>query len=299
MNKYFILIFGLLLYFTSCDIVETPYMSNENVNPIDTNSNSYVKKVLIEDFTGQKCPNCPSAANEIEAIQNIYGDQVVAIAIHASAFFARPSTDSTDLATNRYQYDFRTSWGDNWHNFYEINGELPKGMVNRTGYSNNHKLFFEEWANAVTNELSKEVNFGIIINSNSSTVNITTEILNNLSGSYSLVVCLTENGIINWQKYITENIEDYEHNHVLRSVLIDEELSNNNNYESGQEIEKSINYDLTSLEQFNIDHSYNNPEGPGNGNAGGWNAENMHIVAYIYDNNTKEIMQVEETPLNN
>ena len=130
-------------------------------------------------------------------------------------------------------------------------------------------------------------------------VNITTEILNNLSGSYSLVVCLTENGIINWQKYITENIEDYEHNHVLRSVLIDEELSNNNNYESGQEIEKSINYDLTSLEQLNIDHSNNNPEGPGNGNAGGWNAENMYIVAYIYDNNTKEIMQVEEAPLNN
>ena len=76
----------MLLYFTSCDIVETPYMNNENINTIDTNSNSYVKKVLIEDFTGHKCPNCPQAANEIKAIQDIYGDQVIAIAIHTSSF---------------------------------------------------------------------------------------------------------------------------------------------------------------------------------------------------------------------
>ena len=89
MNKYFILILGLLLYFSSCDIVETPYMNNENVN-IDTNSNNYVKKVLIEDFTGHLCPNCPQAANEIDAIHNIYGDQIIAIAIHVTKSFARP-----------------------------------------------------------------------------------------------------------------------------------------------------------------------------------------------------------------
>ena len=298
MNKYFILIFGILLYFTSCDIVETPYMNNENINPIDTNSTSYVKKVLIEDFTGHKCPNCPAAANEIEAIHNIYDDQIIAIAIHVSSAFARPDNPSQ---STKYLYDFRTIWGDDLDNFFEIsNGGLPIGMVNRTGYSNNHKLNYEQWANAVTNELNKDVDFGIIINSNSNNINISTEILNNISGSYNLVVCLTESGIINWQKNGTEDIEDYEHNHVLRSVLTDELLSNNNSYQSGQEIEKSINYDLTSLEQNNIDYSQINPQsGPGYGNAGNWNADNMSVIAYIYNNNTKEIIQVEEAYLNN
>ena len=300
MNKYFILIFGMLLYFTSCDIVETPYMNNENINTIDTNSNSYVKKVLIEDFTGHKCPNCPQAANEIKAIQDIYGDQVIAIAIHTSSF-ARPNNPNQATA---YLYDFRTYFGDWLDDLFEISAVgLPMGMINKTGYpNNNHKFIYSEWANAVTNELNKEVDFGIMINSNSSTINITTEVLNNLSGQYGLMVCLTESGIINWQKNGTEDIEDYEHNHVLRSGLFQGALYNNNlsSYQSGLLIEKSINYNLTSLEQDNIDYSYNNNQtGPGYGNAGNWNAENMHIVAYIYDINTWEIMQVEEAPLNN
>ena len=113
-----------------------------------------------------------------------------------------------------------------------------------------------------------------------------------------MVVCLTENGIINWQKDGTENIEDYEHNHILRSVLIDESISNNTSLEIGQEIQKNISYNLTSLEQFNIDYSANTAE-LGNGNAGNWNAENMSIVAYIYDTNTKEIVQAEQENLNN
>ena len=37
----------------------------------------------------------------------------------------------------------------------------------------------------------------------------------------------------------------------------------------------------------------------GNGNAGGWNASNMSVVAYIYNTITKEIVQVEEAHLNN
>ena len=296
MNKYFILILGLLLYFSSCDIVETPYMNNENVNPIDTNSNNYVKKVLIEDFTGHLCPNCPQAANEIDAIHNIYGDQIIAIAIHVTKSFARPYPASQAPS---FQYDFRTIWGDDLDNFFDISSAgLPRGMINRMGYPNNHKLGKDEWANAVTNELNKEIDFGIIINSNNNNINVTTEILNNISGSYNLVVCLTENGIINWQKDGTENIEDYEHNHILRSVLIDESLSNNTSLEIGQEIQKNISYNLTSLEQFNIDYSANTAE-LGNGNAGNWNAENMSIVAYIYDTNTKEIVQAEQENLNN
>ena len=271
-------------------------MNNENVNPIDTNSNNYVKKVLIEDFTGHLCPNCPQAANEIDAIHNIYGDQIIAIAIHVTKSFARPYPASQAPS---FQYDFRTIWGDDLDNFFDISSAgLPRGMINRMGYPNNHKLGKDEWANAVTNELNKEIDFGIIINSNNNNINVTTEILNNISGSYNLVVCLTENGIINWQKDGTENIEDYEHNHILRSVLIDESLSNNTSLEIGQEIQKNISYNLTSLEQFNIDYSANTAE-LGNGNAGNWNAENMSIVAYIYDTNTKEIVQAEQEKLNN
>ena len=81
-------------------------------------------------------------------------------------------------------------------------------------------------------------------------------------------------------------------------MLVDQELSNSTNYVAGQHIEKTINYDLTTLEQFNIDYSTNTAE-MGNGNAGGWNVSNMSVVAYIYNTITKEIVQVEESHLIN
>jgi len=271
-------------------------MNTENISQIDTNSNNYVKKVLIEDFTGHLCPNCPQAATEIEAIHDIYGEQIIAIAIHVTKSFARPYPASQ--APN-FQYDFRTSWGDDLDNLFDISSAgLPRGMVNRTGYPDNHKLGKDEWANAVSNELNKEINFGIMINSSNNNINITTQVLNNISGSYNLVVCLTESGIINWQKDGTENIENYEHNHILRSVLLDEALSSNINYETNQEIQKNITYNLTELEEYNIDYSTNVAE-LGNGNAGNWNSNNMSIVAYIYNTNTKEVVQVEQNNLNN
>ena len=296
MKKYCTIILFILFYVSSCDIVETPYMNTENISQIDTNSNNYVKKVLIEDFTGHLCPNCPQAATEIEAIHDIYGEQIIAIAIHVTKSFARPYPASQ--APN-FQYDFRTSWGDDFDNLFDISSAgLPRGMVNRIGFPDNHKLGKDEWANAVTNELNKEINFGIMINSSNNNISITTQVLNNISGSYNLVVCLTESGIINWQKDGTENIENYEHNHILRSVLLDEALSSNINYETNQEIQKNITYNLTELEEYNIDYSTNVAE-LGNGNAGNWNSNNMSIVAYIYNTNTKEIVQVEQNNLNN
>ena len=48
---------------------------------------------------------------------------------------------------------------------------------------------------------------------------------------------------------------------------------------------------------MNVDYSTNTAD-YGNGNAGGWNSDNMYAVAFIYNTTTKEVVQVEETKLN-
>ena len=272
-----------------------------NYNPLATIDNGscipYLKNVLIEDFTGHTCPNCPGAATELEAIHNLYGEQIIGMAIHVSNTFARPYPESQ---APKFQYDFRTEWGDNWDasNLFDIsNSGLPKGMVNRIGYPNEHKLGVSEWLSAVDLELSKNVDLGIKIESNSTKITISTRILSNISGNYNLVVCLTENEIINWQKDGSDNIEDYEHNHVLRTVLYDGEFSSSNSFSIGNKYEKTIDYNLADLEQYNVDYSANDAF-MGNGIAGGWNYNNLQIIAYIYDANTKEILQVKEKHLN-
>ena len=289
--KQYITLLSIILIITSCDVEDGPFINDYDsyVNPD--------KKVLIEDFTGHTCPNCPDAARELDAIHDIYGDQIIGVALHVTKAFARPYSANQAPA---FQYDFRTNWGDDWDAFYGISDAgLPRGMVNRIGFPDSHKLGKNEWANAVVNELAKDPGFGIIINTTTETITINTKVLNSINADYNLVVCLTESNIINWQKDGGNNVENYEHNHVLRTVLIDETLSDSTNYVVGQEIEKIKDYDLADLEQFNIDYSTNNISELGNGNAGGWDANNMSVVAYIYNTNTKEIVQVEEAHLNN
>ena len=274
---------------TSCDIIEGPYI---------TDSESYInpdKKILIEDFTGHKCANCPGAARELENINNIYGDQIIGLAIHTSGF-AKPNHHSEP----GYQYDFRTEWGDNWDDIYDISSNgLPQGMVNRIDYPDNHVLTVSEWAALVANELKKEIDFKISINADTNTVSVSVTLQNTVPNNFNLVVCLTESNIINWQadkEYPGGERSDYEHNHVLRTVIYDNQLSNQEVFQIGEIIEKPFDIDISDLQDHNIDYSNNNA---GNGEAGGWNTENMSVIAYIYNNTTKEIVQVEETHLHN
>jgi thiol-disulfide isomerase/thioredoxin len=289
MKKYIVLL-SFIIAITSCDVEEGPFI---------TDYNSYVnpdKKVLIEDFTGHTCPNCPDAARELEAIHAIYGDQIIGMALHVSKAFARPYPSSQ---APKFQYDFRTKWGDDWDAFYGISDiGLPRGMVNRASYPDGHTLGKGEWADAVALELKKDVDFNISIVANSTLISVTTEAVNNINNSYNIVVCLTESNIINWQKDGQIEDEDYEHNHVLRSVIIDESLSTNQSFVASEIIDKSYSINLSELEQFNEDYSTNTAES-GNGNAGGWVAENMSVVVYIYNTTTKEIVQVEEVHLIN
>ena len=282
MKKY-ILLYCLIFFITSCDVEEGPFI---------TDYNSYVnpnKKVIIEDFTGHKCPNCPDAAREMDAIHNIYGNQIIGLAIHVSSF-AKPYPSP-------FIYDFRTEWGDNWDDYYGISeAGLPRGMINRTGFEDNtHKLGKDEWADAVALELKKEIDFKISIVANTTSISVTTEVVNNITNSYNIVICLAENNIINWQKDGVNDVEDYEHNHVLRSVITDESLSANQSFVSGEIIENSYPINLDELEQDNIKYSQNNVSG--NGNAGDWESTNMNVIAYIYDISNYEILQVKQTSL--
>ena len=297
MKKYLYL-FSLILIFASCNKIEAPF-AIDNTTLINTN-----KKVLIEDYTGHLCPNCPNASRELDAIIDLYGDNIIGMAVHVGKTFARPYPSSQDP---KFQYDFRTSWGENWDSFFSISDAgLPKGMINRIGYPNNeHRKGKNEWLALVQSELEKEADVEILISSNINgsngiiTVNI--EVLNDLNGSYNLVICLTEDSIINWQKDGQVEEENYVHLFVLRSVLntdLGEPLNSITTLTTGDDFQRIYSINLNTLEQNNINFSTNSLF-QGNGNAGGWIKENMNIIAYIYNTSTYEILQVEEADLIN
>ena len=78
--KYRIILIGLLsiiFTFQSCNKVEESYL-------IETGEIQAKKTILIEEFTGHQCPNCPRAAKALDDIVDTYGDRIVIVAIHAN-----------------------------------------------------------------------------------------------------------------------------------------------------------------------------------------------------------------------
>ena len=82
-----------------------------------------VKRVLIEEFTGRKCPNCPTGAQTIANIQAYYEGRVVAVAIHAGMYAMPTGSAFSDM-------DFRTEAGNTYNDTYSPQG-YPAAMVDR------------------------------------------------------------------------------------------------------------------------------------------------------------------------
>lgn len=250
------------LIFFSCDTIETnDFLEGGTPGPVDTTT--ITKKVLIEDFTGFKCSNCPSASTELHTIEELYPDKIVGIGIH-TGFFANPS--------GVFVTDFRTSEGDELASFFGPDA-FPIGMVNRIGYPENVLVEYTDWASQVISILEEAPSVGITISENNEQITVEAKRLTNNNNSIKLVVCITEDKIIDKQIDGSELVENYEHNHVLRKVV---------NGTWGEAINLTDEY--TS---FSFDYSLDDL----------WVRSNCNVIAYVYDDSNKEVLQVEKIHL--
>jgi thiol-disulfide isomerase/thioredoxin len=126
-----IILFGALVL-TSCDKVKDPVQS---VPIIESK-----RKVLIEDYTGHQCGNCPGAAEVAENLHKQYGDKVVVIAIHAG-FFAKTNI--------KYPKSYTTVTGNEWDAYFIGNLGNPVGMINRKNYGDGLVQGPSKWGSSV------------------------------------------------------------------------------------------------------------------------------------------------------
>jgi hypothetical protein len=267
----------VLLIFAACDIVEPPYMSDNEDDNGDTTE--VVRKVLLEEFTGHQCPNCPDGTKMAEDLKAIYGDQLIIMSVHAG-WFARPSD-------GLFSNDYRTVEGEALNDFFGcIN--YPIGMVNRTEYDNSRLLNYSAWGGAIEaiTELPPAFNIELELDytPENTRLDISADVtsLINCSNEYHLSVFIIEDGIISPQRtndpnYPTGIIEDYEHNHMLRMGVNGTwgEVLTDNNFAFGDTFSKQ--YQLT------LDDA--------------WVPENCSVIAFVYRSDNLEIHQVEIAPL--
>ncbi len=272
---------GLILTIISCDYIDDPLTNGTTPPPPD--DTTVIRKALIEDFTGHRCNNCPKASEAIKAIQNNLPGRSVAVAIHAGpSNFTAPDTPS-------YPTDFRTPEGESLRSFFRIDQfGLPIGMVSRQGFASQgigHLKLFGAWAGIVAQINEVEPLFRLKLegnyNSNNRLVDltVTTDVLLSTSAPISLNVWLCESGIVAPQKMPDNSLNvNYVHNNVFRTSL---------NGAAGEPITANGgNAGDSFVKNYTLNVSSN------------WQANNIKLVAFVFNTQTQEVLQAEEIDLN-
>lgn len=207
-----------IMIIASCDYVSNVVETTNNNTTGGTVDTKIYRKVLIEDYTGHQCINCPRAAKELRRIDSIYHGKIIALAIHAGTF----ANTNTSFPTN-----YKTPEGTTYNNIFGFNtAGYPNGLVNRKGSGTPTFILPDpSWETETVPFLTQEADFQIKIKntfeSTTSQLNseITVKALKNISGKYNVSVILIEDSIIGPQKYPTYTEPNYVFNHVMRGTL--------------------------------------------------------------------------------
>ncbi len=220
----------VVVFFYSCEEVGPPINLKEN--PVDTTlvDTSFIddhsatpdqKNVLIEDFTGVNCPNCPKAAAKIDELKTQYPGRIVAVSIHPDGFsFTEPFPGHRD---------FRTEEGTNLYKLLGQSPGLPAGDVDRIKYTGEERMLinFNSWPSYVDQQLqlNTPVNIHLTINYNADSsdyahVFARIQYTEDVQEKHFLSIFLLESDMEDWQIYPFGVIDShYVHNHVFREPL--------------------------------------------------------------------------------
>ncbi len=271
--------------FTSCDFVSNPVENSTPNSSSTTGSTVVTRKVLLEDFTGHKCGNCPGATREALRLDSLYPNQIITLGIHAG-FYA-------SLGVN-YPTDFRNLTSTDYDNTFGVSSAgNPNGMINRKGFpSSQHIIPVTSWGAEVASSLNLPADFKLEITPtyNSGTRNLSVDVkttaLKAIDDTINLVVLLVEDSIVAEQldySAVPDYIPNYMHRHVLRGALNGSfGVAMQNIWTANQEV-------TTSISNFAVNNNYNDAH--------------CHIVAYIYKNNPtngvsyREVLQVEDVKM--
>ncbi len=201
-NTYLSALCGLLL--CSCGNIaeDDRYIAVEPVKVERT--------VLLEDFTGQNCVNCPAAHRTIEALEAQYGAHLVAVSIHAGHFGI--------AATNKRYTGLMQEEGQEYNDRYGIE-EYPSGVVD----GKTPVLGPDLWATAVMDDISRTTPLSISLEAGldaaGENILIDYRLHTTQALTGNLVVWIIESGIVARQEDINEGrINDYVHNNPNRAM---------------------------------------------------------------------------------
>ena len=255
--KYIFSFLIALVLFSACEEVPVPMLPRE-VPPGN-------KTVLVEDFTGVSCPNCPDGARIIESTRTTpeLKARIIPLAVHSVGF---------DNLHPGSTYQFKTEKGQLMQDDVGDLFSKPAAAINRTISPESSTRFYESketWPNFIDEELNRpsEMNMTMELEYNASSRVVSFEVtyipVLDINTPLNITAVIAESGMIDPQTDNSGVVEEFVHNHVLREVIT---------AATGDVLGNSF----TKGQIYTHDFSFTIPP-----EDGWWVAENCEIIVFI------------------
>ncbi len=193
----------------SCDYIDGDdrFMT---VDPGEADTAGYVKRFIVEDFTGQFCTYCPDAAEMLETLkEETYGERMIIVAMHAGGLALGSDLYNDDAQT------YMTALG-------LVNN--PAVSVDRTYNSDDT---YSTWVSGISNRSLATTPCEVtqyITKTGDRSFKATAEITfaETVEDSLGVQHWILQDSIIGYQIGHTGLVFDYVHNHVFRACLYDD-----------------------------------------------------------------------------
>ena len=215
------------------------------------------KTVLIKDFTGARCVNCPAAAEHAHNLQHqLDEDHIFIMSVHAG-YLAQHLGDFPDFLT-----DEGTEW-------YNNNNSNPLFTVDHVALTEGNTLNETQIDAPVTAALEEEQTFEIVVGrqfdeaSRQLQVNVQAVALADRDGQFYITACLVEDHITGWQTIPGGVDKEYDFRNVFRGTL------------NGAYGEAFEDFHVDANDTFHF--SYNTEIDAD------YNADECYLMVYVYD----------------
>jgi len=278
------LLVGGLLLLQACEEVGPAIRLTETRSQGDTTYVGNVeapqnKVVLIEDFSGLACANCPKAHETSRTISENNTGRVVVVTLINYPFDPLGGTKEDYVTQEAVDID---------KNLIGPAAGWPTGAVDRTKFPGEQEIIVPHtsWANYTTNRLQATTPVNIYLEKNYNEtdrllkVRVEVRYTEAVTEEHRLSVSLTEDSIIDKQKDVTTTIQNYVHRHMERAMLTPfngTPLSSPSGFNEPGRV--FVRYFETTL----ADH---------------WKAEHFDIVAFVHQSGAqKEVVHVAKVHL--
>lgn len=224
------------------------------------------RKVLIQEFTGINCVNCPTGAATVHEIQELYPGAVIAVGLHPGG---------TGFSGPIGKFNLNTDLSRVYYDYFQPAG-FPAAVIDGDAPLTNVSL----WSGAVSSALAKPAAGEIDIiplydaDNRMLSVDYSVEINEVYNQTLSINVWVVENHIIGPQKSGSSLLPKYEHNHVFRGSMTGD---------WGVRLADRFIPEDTFQGQVSIMLEEN------------WVPENCQVIAFL-QNNDRKVEQAEEAP---